>query len=113
MYTIDKNTLNKVNNFSLYNMLTKRVNINGEGWQPVEIDPQFFNDSINQIVSLIGGRKETKEKIKHILSNNIVTGWFTERITFCKHTNKFDYIAGQNYPAELQSIRKTLLTKYN
>lgn len=113
MYTIDKNTLEKVNNFTLYNMLTKRVNINGEGWQHVEIDEQFFNESINQIVSLIGGRKETKEKIKHILSNNIVTGWFTERITFCKHTNKFDYTAGQNYPAELQSIRKTLLTKYN
>lgn len=114
MYTINKNNaIEKVNNFTLYNMLTKRVNIVGEGRQSVEIDEQFFNESIDQIVSLIGGRKQTREKIKHTLSNKIVTDWFTKRITFCKHTNKFDYTAGQNYPAELQSIRKTLLTKYN
>lgn len=43
MHTIDKNTLDKVNNFTLYNMLTKRVNIDGEGWQAVQIDEHKKN----------------------------------------------------------------------
>jgi hypothetical protein len=108
---ITKQNVNKLTEqFTLNNLTTGRASIIGTGWNDIKIDEQFFNESINNIVELLGGRQKTKETIKYKLRNEPIYGWFSNRIVFCKHNNVWTYIAGQEYTTEIKEIRK-ILTK--
>ena len=109
MKTLNKKNVSKlVNQFTLENLTTERACLIAGGWQNIKIDEDFKNESISQIVNLLGGIKATKEKIKFVIKNTPVSSWFASRIVFEPLINKWTYIAGQDYPAELQEIRNQL-----
>lgn len=104
---INKENVNKLtNNFTLGNLTTRRACINGIGWDDIKIDESFFNESIDNIANLLGGRQKTKETIKFKLRNEPIYEWFGSRIVF--NNNKWEYVSGQNYSGELTQIRKIL-----
>lgn len=106
MKTITKQNVHKLtNNFTLESLTTNRVNLIDGGWSDVKIDPDFYEESIENIVWLLGGREATKQKVRFALRNTPVHGWFSGRIMY---TNKWTYTAGQDYPNELRLIRKEL-----
>lgn len=96
--------------FTLENLTTGRACVDG-CWDSVDIDDSFA-DAYNNIAELLGGRAETKKKIAYILRNNPISDWFANRIVFCRHTNRWEYTAGQDYPSEIRNIRQTLLKRY-
>ena len=79
-----------------------------DNWEDCKIS--LSNEDINSIADLLGGWERTKNAVKRALRNvgNMRSKWYFERISFCKHTNRWTYCAGQDYPAELAQIRKDL-----
>lgn len=109
MKTINsKNVSTLVSQFTLEHLTTERVPLISGGWSDIKIDTDFKKSSIEQITDLLGGRSRTKEKIGFTLRNTPVYGWFAQRIIFEPLRNKWVYIAGQDYPSELATIRKEL-----
>lgn len=111
MKTINKNNSTKeIQQFNLSHLTTGRANIINKGWQDIKIEDSFFNESINEIVNLIGGREATKQAIKFSLRNTPIHQWFANRIIF--DGKNWSYIAGQDYPSEIKEIRRQLTTKF-
>jgi len=109
MKTINgKNVAKLVNQFTLENLTTERAYLIGLGWNDIKIDEDFKKESVSQIVELLGGRQATKDRIKFVIRNTPVSSWFAQRIIFEPLRNKWVYIAGQDYPSELQEIRNQL-----
>ena len=109
MKIITKQNVHKLtNNFTLESLTTNSVNLIDGGWSDVKIDPDFYEESIENIVWLLGGREATKQKVRFALRNTPVYGWFASRIVYCPHANRWTYTAGQDYPNELRLIRKEL-----
>jgi len=106
-----KNVSNRVQQFSLDNLTTSRAYINGKGWKNIDIDGDFFDWSVNQIVDLLGGRETTKNAVRFALRNTPINGWFARRIVFNEMRNTWEYIAGQDYPAEIRAIKKQIIIK--
>jgi hypothetical protein len=72
---------------------------------------QLSNEEINQIAEMLGGFHRTRAIVRRRLASlsTLPGQWFFDRIVWCKHTNKWSYVAGQDYPAELATIRKWFL----
>ena len=67
---------------------------------------------VDKLVQLLGGRKETKAKIKRVLEFHLHTigSWgIFGRVLFDSKANDWEYCAGQDYPSELAYIRKLIL----
>lgn len=109
MKTINSKNVSKlVNQFKLENLTTERACLIASGWENIKIDEDFKKESVSQIVELLGGRQATKDRIKFVIRNTPIHNWFAQRIVFEPLRNKWVYIAGQDYPSELQEIRNTL-----
>ena len=109
MKTIRKNNIAKnISQFTLENLTTSRAYLIATGWQDIKVDKDFMNESIDQIIDLLGGHHNTKKAIRYTLNNTPVYGWYAQRIVFEPLINKWVYIAGQDYPSELRTIRKEL-----
>ena len=109
MKNINKSNVSKlVRQFTLENLTTERAYLNGSGWNDIKVDESFKDESIEQIVNLLGGRTKTKETIKHALKNTHIHNWFATRIVYEPLRNSWTYTAGQDYPSELATIRKEL-----
>jgi hypothetical protein len=109
MKTINKKNIDKITHqLSLYNISSERAYIIGKGWNNIKIQESFKNESFKEIVNLLGGTQKTKTKILFNLKNTPVYGWFTERIIFDNHLQRWVYIAGQDCPKEKQEIRNQL-----
>lgn len=101
---------NKVNNLSLYNLMNKTIYINGVGF--IKTNNLLTDELIDQVCELLGGRYKTRERIATVLSNQTFSKWYLERIMYDFKRKCFTYCAGQDYPAELQEIRKDLVNRY-
>lgn len=109
MTTITKKNVEKlITQFTLENLSTERASIKGEGWATIKIDEDFKNKAFEDIADLLGGRKATKDRIKYVIKNNPISAWFAQRIIYNAKGDYWTYCAGQDYPAELAQIRKTL-----
>ncbi|WP_294203083.1 hypothetical protein [uncultured Chryseobacterium sp.] len=104
----EKNVSEKVKQFNAGNLTTGRAYIIGEGWQDIQIDEAFYNKSIGEIVALIGGRPETAAKVKFKLRNEPFHHWSASRFVWEESLQRWAYIAGQDYPAEITQIRNFL-----
>jgi hypothetical protein len=64
-----------------------------------------------QIADLLGGRISTREIVRSRLRflPELPSFWAFDRIIFCKHSKRWTYTAGQDYPGELAMIRKYFL----
>lgn len=77
-----------------------------DGWQ--DWNYQLTDKDIEQIVNVLGGWEKTRNTIANKLRylKELPSFWALDRIVYCKHSNRWSYIAGQDYPAELATIRK-------
>lgn len=89
---------------SLQNIKSGRIY--RDGWQ--DWDYSLTDSDIIQISELLGGREKTQNIVANKLRflSSLPSHWGFERIHFCKHTKRWAYCAGQDYPAELATIRK-------
>jgi len=101
---------NKVRKLNLYNLINQTIYINGIGW--IKTNDLLTDDLIDQVCELLGGHSKTKEKIFNVLRRQKFNKWYLERINYNFKRKCFTYCAGQDYPAELQEIRKDLVNKY-
>jgi hypothetical protein len=104
----EKNVAKLVRQFTLHNLTTERVNIIGQGWTDIKIDPDFKEKSIDQIINILGGHQKTKDRIKFVIKNTPISGWYSDRIVFEPAVNRWVYIAGQDHPKEINEIRNDL-----
>lgn len=109
MIKINQNNVGKkIMQFNLEHLTCERANIIGVGWENIKIDPEFKEKAIDEIVELLGGRQATKDRIRFVIKNTPVHAWFASRIYFNASRQRWEYIAGQDYPREITEIRNQL-----
>lgn len=87
---------------NLSNIISERFYHTKKGWTKLLID----DFKIDELVSVIGGRgNDYKRLIEYMIDHKITYGIF-ERLNF--NGKRWSYIAGQDYTAELNLIRKLL-----
>ena len=74
-------------------------------WQSVIFSPDFREKVINDLCGLYGGRK--KERVKYSLSRSSPPQHWALSRTFYDN-ERWSYCAGQDYPSELNDLRKYL-----
>ena len=102
----EKNVTKLVQQFNAENLNHRRAPIEGEGWKDIKICPYFLELSAKQISDILGGRSETKERIKHNLQNVPLNHWGLQR--FIWTGKRWHYCAGQSYTEEIRDIRNFL-----
>lgn len=91
-------------------VINRREHVNDE-WQDIELTQDFMSEFIESIVDLLGGRNNTKSDIRFNLRRSTPQHWGLSRIVLCKYGEnpaRWSYIAGQDYPSEISTIRKYL-----
>lgn len=93
---------------TLQNIKSQRLYI--DGWQDWQYE--LTEKDIEDISNLLGGRYTTRNKVANKLRylRELPSFWAFDRITFCKHGKRWSYTAGQDYPYELNLIRKFFLS---
>lgn len=94
--------------FNANHLTTERAPIIGQGWEDIEIDEDFFYESIDQIVNLIGGQAKTMQKIRYTLRSQKFNHWSADRFIWSNSRKRWEYCAGQDQPLEMKEIRKYL-----
>lgn len=103
-----KNISKRIYQFNAEHLTTKRANIKNEGWQNIKIENEFYENSINEITTLIGGKNTTQKIVKLKLKNEPFHHWGFTRFIFDYETKTWRYIPGQDYNSEIRAIRKYL-----
>ena len=94
-----------VSQFNLYHLTTERAPIKGESYQDIKINEGFKINAVKEIVELIGGHKQTRERVGFKIRNEPQHHWFADRFVFNSHRNKWEYITGQSQKDEMKKIR--------
>jgi hypothetical protein len=92
-------------------LINRRIYINGEGWQDIELTDEFNNNLAEQIAETLGGHRATKESIKYTLMYARPQHWGLNRVLLEQYNDsapRFNYCAGQDYTTETNTIRKAL-----
>jgi hypothetical protein len=100
----------RVQQLNLYNLIAQSIYLNGAGW--IKTNNLLTDELIDQVCDLLGGHKRTKEKMFHVIRRGGFSKWYLERIIYSFTRKRFEYCAGQDYPAELAEIRRDLADKY-
>ncbi len=89
---------------SLSNIHSQRL-YTANGWNNWEY--RLTDSDIDALSTLLGGHYRTQNTVANKLRSlySIPSHWSFNRITFCKHSKRWSYTAGQDYPGELQTIR--------
>jgi len=90
-------------------IINRRGHINGE-WQDFTVSDELSAEINDKIVELLGGHAKTMNAIRRAL-RYYPQHWGLGRIfleSYGGENPRFRYCAGQDYPAELQTIRKYL-----
>ena len=96
-------TAQQVINQRLYNKVTS--------WTDVIIDGELLSKMANEVSQLLGGRGVTREAVDRNLFFNKPQHWGLERIVLEQYGDnppRWAYIAGQDYTAEVRTIRNYL-----
>lgn len=91
-------------------ILNRRANIDGE-WQDFTVSDELSAEINDKIVELLGGHGKTMNAMRRVLRYSTPQHWGLGRIfleSYGGENPRFRYCAGQDYPAELQQIRKYL-----
>lgn len=91
---------------TLQNIKSQRIRDIESGWK--DWSYQLTDEDIACIADLLGGWERTRNIVANRLRSlsSIPSNWAFDRIHFCKHSKRWAYCAGQDYPAELATIRK-------
>ncbi len=89
---------------TLQNIKSGRIYDNG--WK--DWDYQLNEMDVIGIATLLGGWEKTQNLVANKLRSlsTLPSHWAFDRIHFCKHSKRWAYTAGQDYPSELATIRK-------
>jgi hypothetical protein len=101
------NELLKDNQINIYNVLNNRAHVKGIGHTAVKFTEEIKGIIFRLAVETIGGRNPLK--VRRFLNNGRHLKHFAlERLILTNYDNKIGltYCAGQDYPAELQDLRK-------
>jgi len=90
-------------------LVNGRAHIFGE-WQDFELSGDARHEAVSLIVDCYGGRRPTREAVRSTLMWGRPQHWGLNRTTFRMSGDKIlcSYYAGQDYPAELNTIRTAL-----
>lgn len=94
--------------FNAEYLTTERAPIIGKGYEEIEIEENFYNNSIDEIVSLIGGHAKTMQKIRFRLRQGPLNHWSAKNFIWSQKRKCWTYCAGQDHPEEIRQIRKYL-----
>lgn len=96
----------KDNQISIYNVLNNRAHVKGIGHTRVEFSKPIKDLLFSSAVNTIGGRNG--EKVRRFLNNGQYLKHFALERLFVENYSDISvkYSAGQDYPAELNSLRK-------
>lgn len=98
-----------VQQFNLEHLCNGKAPISGIGWDDVEIEEKFREESFNQIASLLEYRKqELTGRALFKLKNEPLYEWFGNRFVYSPTRECWSYCAGQDYISEMREIRKVL-----
>jgi hypothetical protein len=94
---------------TLQNIKSGRIRDIETGWGDWQYS--LTENDIDQICTLLGGRYATQSRIATKLNylSSLPSFWAFDRIHFCKHSKRWAYCAGQDYPSELSTIRRWFL----
>jgi hypothetical protein len=94
---------------TLQNIKSQRIRDIETGWGDWQY--QLTDKDIEDIANLLGGRYATRIRISTKLNylSSLPSFWAFDRIHFCKHSKRWAYAAGQDYPSELSAIRHWFL----
>jgi len=101
-------------NFTLQNVASQRMYIDG---QHQNVTIELTDQDKKDIAGVLGGRGYSKTAINRFLNSfpNIgLSAWWLERIMYNTYQGKgrWSYCAGQDYPHELNLIRKDIRNKF-
>lgn len=101
-----KSLAKSVQQLTLQQIINKRANFNHK-WEYFTF--QLSDDLLRQVADLIGGRAETQYLVYKKLKNGRPQHWGLERMIYSVDRQRFEYCSGQDYPREINQIRKALL----
>ena len=105
-----KSFIKNTRNLTLYHIRNKRAYFDTgkkQGWNKFEMElPQKYWE---QILDIIGGAHKNRKRIENIIKDKRFQHWAFERFIYSGTRDKFEYIAGQDYTYEINSIRKDIL----
>jgi hypothetical protein len=100
----------KGSQLSAQQLINRRAFINGE-WSDFEVSDELSDEITEKILEVLGGQSRTRINMRYTLRRATPQHWGLARIFIEKYGDssiRFSYCAGQDYPAELQQIRKFL-----
>lgn len=103
-----KNVAKRIVQFTVGQLTSGRAHIIDKGWREIDVDKEFYDDSIHKIADLLGGKPSIREKIIHNLITRPYNHWSNNRIMYDPKDDRWSYCAGQDYTAEITEIRKYL-----
>lgn len=112
-----KSLIKKTNQVSLYTILSGRIYTPGKGWGTFKKSGELMLTVAELVADAVGGSGRTKEMIKENIiyyPSSLIkrNSWMSERIMFTINTHdksiRCSYYAGQDYEAEIKSVRKHL-----
>jgi hypothetical protein len=93
-------------------VINQRLYNKEKGWSDVIIDGELRSKMANEVSQLIGGRQDTRDAVDRNLFFNKPKHWGLERIVLEQYYGdnppRWAYIAGQDYPSEIRTIRNYL-----
>lgn len=98
-----------VDNISLYTLLTKSAYHNKNGWVRITLKEY----PIEAIAEVVGGHNLTKmeRNIECLIDNNTHIGGIAKRLMYDVKRDCWSYCAGQDYTAEIASLRKLIRSR--
>lgn len=101
----------KAHQLTAQQVINGRIYIDGQGWTSVEFTDELADKLKSMIVDALGGQTRTQVRIANVLRCDKPQHWGLSRLFLEQYQDnapRFHYCAGQDYPAELRTIRQFL-----
>lgn len=101
-------TLDGIENVTFQSLANGRLYIGGQ-WRDVELSEELKTQVLDDVAAILGGRKP--EQLRRVLGKTLglkIQWWAFSRIQYSALTGNWYYCAGQDYRAELNTIRAWL-----
>ena len=101
----------KGHQLTVQNLLNGRISGGkNKTWVKVRLTDEFREQLIEDLINVAGGHAATRERMKSVLTYGRPQHWALGRMIISDYGNgpKMNYCAGQDYPSELNQLRREL-----